>query len=574
MAHRRRASRGRGRAAGVILGARDQLRRHLRRASSTAAGEIRSNVIASQGLLHARYGGVVPEVASRRHLELIDAVTADALERRGRRRSTTIEPVAVTRGPGLIGALLVGVSSAKALAAARGLPLAPVDHLHGHVVASTLRRRPDRAAVPLPGGQRRAHVPRPGGRPARATTVLGQTLDDAAGEAFDKGARLLGPAATPAAPSSTGWRARATRRRSTSRARLPGEARLLLQRPEDRAALRGPRPRRGGGRAPAGRPGRLLPARDRRRAGGPHARRRSSARGSSGWPSAAAWRPTRELRARAARASWACRVWIPPLELCTDNAAMIAGGRPLHRAAAPTPTTWRSTRRRGCVHDRVTLYGKPGCHLCDEATRGGRRPCGPSVGSSSRRSTSRSIPALQPRYGERIPVVEVDGEEVVRAAASTPPRCANALGRVGAVSFREPIGAAPPAVDGDSPERLSLGVAARLSRYLQVLTQAKKMGKETISSQELADYTHVNSTQIRRDLSGFGKFGKRGVGYNVDSLRLADPQDPAHQRPAQHRAVRRRPPGPGDRRLGHLRRPRLPGRGDLRHRPEQGRQAR
>ena len=67
-------------------------------------------------------------------------------------------------------------------------------------------------------------------------------------------------------------------------------------------------------------------------------------------------------------------------------------------------------------------------------------------------------------------------------------------------------------------ERLSLGVAARLSRYLQVLTQARKMGKETISSQELAEYTHINSTQIRRDLSGFGKFGKRGVGYRVDSL--------------------------------------------------------
>jgi redox-sensing transcriptional repressor len=72
---------------------------------------------------------------------------------------------------------------------------------------------------------------------------------------------------------------------------------------------------------------------------------------------------------------------------------------------------------------------------------------------------------------------------------------------------------------GERPgEKLSLGVAARLSRYLQVLTQARKMGKETISSQELADYTHVNSTQIRRDLSGFGKFGKRGVGYNVESL--------------------------------------------------------
>ena len=76
--------------------------------------------------------------------------------------------------------------------------------------------------------------------------------------------------------------------------------------------------------------------------------------------------------------------------------------------------------------------------------------------------------------------------------------------------------AAPPGLEPG--EKLSLGVAARLSRYLQVLTQARKIGKETISSQELADYTHVNSTQIRRDLSGFGKFGKRGVGYNVESL--------------------------------------------------------
>jgi redox-sensing transcriptional repressor len=73
-------------------------------------------------------------------------------------------------------------------------------------------------------------------------------------------------------------------------------------------------------------------------------------------------------------------------------------------------------------------------------------------------------------------------------------------------------------LEDNARDRLSLGVAARLSRYLQVLTQARKMGKQTISSQELADYTHVNSTQIRRDLSGFGKFGKRGVGYNVDSL--------------------------------------------------------
>ncbi|HVF76739.1 MAG TPA: redox-sensing transcriptional repressor Rex [Solirubrobacteraceae bacterium] len=86
---------------------------------------------------------------------------------------------------------------------------------------------------------------------------------------------------------------------------------------------------------------------------------------------------------------------------------------------------------------------------------------------------------------------------------------------------RVPTAADPSAPQGGGSvngERLSLGVAARLSRYLQVLTQAKKMGKETISSRELSDYTHVNPTQIRRDFSGFGKFGKRGVGYNVDAL--------------------------------------------------------
>jgi redox-sensing transcriptional repressor len=86
------------------------------------------------------------------------------------------------------------------------------------------------------------------------------------------------------------------------------------------------------------------------------------------------------------------------------------------------------------------------------------------------------------------------------------------------VSFGDVATRHPREPEGLRGDRLSLGVAARLSRYLQVLTQARKMGKETISSQELSEYTHVNSTQIRRDLSGFGKFGKRGVGYNVDSL--------------------------------------------------------
>jgi N6-L-threonylcarbamoyladenine synthase len=133
---------------------------------------------------------VVPEIASRHHLELVDAVTADALERAGARLDH-VTAVAVTRGPGLIGALLVGLSSAKALAAARELPLVPVDHLHGHVAASTLQPdpiEPPYLCLVASGGHTfLARVDEPS-----SYTVLGQTLDDAAGEAFDKGARLLG----------------------------------------------------------------------------------------------------------------------------------------------------------------------------------------------------------------------------------------------------------------------------------------------------------------------------------------------------------------------------------------------
>ena len=156
----------------------------------TDDGEVLSNVVSSQGLAHAPFGGVVPEVASRHHLELIDAVIAHALARAGAGLDD-VQRVAVTQGPGLIGALLVGVSAAKALAAARGLPLTPVDHLHGHVVASTLQ--PDPIELPYlvlvaSGGHTfLARVDQPS-----SYTVLGQTLDDAAGEAFDKGARLLG----------------------------------------------------------------------------------------------------------------------------------------------------------------------------------------------------------------------------------------------------------------------------------------------------------------------------------------------------------------------------------------------
>ena len=123
-------------------------------------------------------------------------------------------------------------------------------------------------------------------------------------------------------------------------------------------------------------------------------------------------------------------------------------------------------------------------------------------------------------------------------------------------------------------DRLTVGVAARLSRYLQVLTQAKKMGKERISSQEISDYTNINATQIRRDLSAFGKFGKRGVGYNIDCAARRDPQDPADAGAAQHRPRRRRPARPGDRELADLRRARDQHRRRLRQRPRQGRPAR
>jgi N6-L-threonylcarbamoyladenine synthase len=156
----------------------------------TSGGQVLSNVVASQGLLHERYGGVVPEIASRRHLELVDVVLEDALESSGAGLGD-VERVAVTQGPGLIGALLVGLSAAKGLAAARGLPLTPVDHLHGHVVASTLGDAPIEppfAALVASGGHTfLARVEEPA-----SYITLGTTLDDAAGEAFDKGARILG----------------------------------------------------------------------------------------------------------------------------------------------------------------------------------------------------------------------------------------------------------------------------------------------------------------------------------------------------------------------------------------------
>jgi len=157
----------------------------------TEEGEIRSSVVSSQAELHARYGGVVPEVASRRHLELVTPVIREALAEADVGLGD-VDRVAVTRGPGLIGALLVGLAAAKAIAWSRRLPLVPVDHLDGHV--ASLYLQPEEPLEPpflcllASGGHTqlldvRSHTER---------ELLGSTLDDAAGEAFDKGARLLG----------------------------------------------------------------------------------------------------------------------------------------------------------------------------------------------------------------------------------------------------------------------------------------------------------------------------------------------------------------------------------------------
>jgi N6-L-threonylcarbamoyladenine synthase len=151
----------------------------------TDEGDIVTSVVASQAELHARFGGVVPEVASRRHLELIAPVVAQALD------GHDVDRIAVTTRPGLIGALLVGVSAAKALAWARRLPLVAVDHLHGHVASLYLKPldlQPPFTCLLASGG----HTMLLDVRDRGAYRVLGTTLDDAAGEAFDKGARLLG----------------------------------------------------------------------------------------------------------------------------------------------------------------------------------------------------------------------------------------------------------------------------------------------------------------------------------------------------------------------------------------------
>jgi N6-L-threonylcarbamoyladenine synthase len=287
----------------------------------TEAGEIRSNVIASQGLLHARYGGVVPEIASRRHLELIDAVIDDALER----AETTMDEmdrVAVTRTPGLIGALLVGVSAAKALAAVRHLPLVPVDHLHGHVLASTLGEHPIEppfACLVASGGHTFvARVDDPA-----SYTVLGQTLDDAAGEAFDKGGRLLG-LPYPGGPEMDRLAREGDAAAFKFPRSLPGDAldfsfsglkTALLYRVRDLGEAETQR-RRADLAASYQRA--IVDALVTR------AREAVEREGVTRLAIGGGVAANSELRARIADELDGVEVWIPPMSLCTDNAAMIA----------------------------------------------------------------------------------------------------------------------------------------------------------------------------------------------------------------------------------------------------------
>jgi N6-L-threonylcarbamoyladenine synthase len=151
--------------------------------------EMLSNVVASQVDVHSRFGGVVPELASRKHVEAISVVINSALQEAGV-TVDQLEGIGVTRGPGLIGALLVGLSTAKAMAWALDIPLAAVHHMEGHILAPMLEDPPDFPFLALAVSGGHTHLYRVDGIGRYKT--LGQTLDDAAGEAYDKVAKMLG----------------------------------------------------------------------------------------------------------------------------------------------------------------------------------------------------------------------------------------------------------------------------------------------------------------------------------------------------------------------------------------------
>ncbi len=231
-----------------------------------ADGALRANLIARQEHLHERYGGVVPEIAARAHVEALNPLLARALEHASIDLGS-IDGVAVTVGPGLVGALLVGMAAAKAITLATGVPLLGVNHLEGHYWANFVGAEPPEppfVALIVSGGHTMlVHVPA-----LFHHVIVGQTLDDAAGEAFDKVARLLGLGF----PGRAGAGRRGEGRRSR-RGRVPApdgglrRPRLLDERPQDGGPA--PRPGRAGGgpRDLGPGPRRVVPGGDRRRAG-------------------------------------------------------------------------------------------------------------------------------------------------------------------------------------------------------------------------------------------------------------------------------------------------------------------
>ncbi len=376
-------------------------------------GEIRANVISSQGI-HDRYGGVVPEIASRHHLDLIGAAVDDALAQAAVGLED-VELIAVTQGPGLVAALLVGVATAKALAAVHRTALASVDHLHGHVAAAFLGPEPFEPpfiSLIASGGHTLLAKVRDHGPDYE---VLGQTVDDAAGEAFDKGARLLG----------LGY---------------PGGAALeRLARDGDPEAFDFPTARRVPGLdfSFAGLKTALLyKVRDlgeveatRRRADLAASYQRAivealalrveralAQTGSSRLAIGGGVAANGPLRERLA--ALGAEIAVPPRELCTDNAAMIASaarfvaGLALPRLSGRGRLRHRRAPARGRLMRRVVLYSRAGCCLCDEAREVLVRvreetPAPFALEERDIESDDRLFRA----YLERIPVVTIDGAE-------------------------------------------------------------------------------------------------------------------------------------------------------------------
>ena len=289
--------------------------------------EVLASIVSSQNELHAQFGGVVPEVASRRHTELVNEVVAEAMSQAGVGWDD-LEAVAVTQGPGLIGALLVGLATAKSLAYRRGLPLIPVNHLQGHIAANyALGVEAPFVCLVASGGHTLLAVVEEGVR----YRVAAKTMDDAAGEAFDKGARLLG-LGYPGGRELDELAARGDPGFARFPRAVPARPRLQLQRPQDGPAVR---PQGHARRRRSRRTAPTSPPRTRRPSSASWSRRRWPAprpRACGASPSPAAWPPTPACAGRSRRR-------VRP-RACSSRCR--------RSACAPTTPAWSAWRPASC----------------------------------------------------------------------------------------------------------------------------------------------------------------------------------------------------------------------------------